>query len=271
MSDQTNGSVFSNDPATQPNEQAPQGEQQSHQQAPAQPAPPASSDNMFADQLASITNERGEPKYRDAQTALDALKHSQQYIPQLKQENESLRAELAQMREQVSKFGNIEETLERLSAQQQSSQEQPPAQQGMTPEQIQELLEQQLTQREQQRTAQSNAQRVSDAIAQRYGDKAREAVAQRAQEMGTTSERLGQLAAENPDMVLALFDAQPRNPQGKPTTGSSVSIPPINPDRTGQLEKPEKSLLSGASSRDQTDYMAKVRRAVYERHGISEN
>lgn len=269
MTDQSNGSVFSNDPATQPNEQPPQGEQQGQQQAPAQPAPPASSDNMFADQLASITNERGEPKYKDAQTALDALKHSQQYIPQLKQENETLRAELEQLREQVSKFGNIEETLERLSAQQ-SSQEQPPAQQGMTPEQIQEMLEQQLTQREQQRTAQQNAQRVSDAIAQRYGDKAREAVAQRAQEMGTTAERLGQLAAENPDMVLALFDAQPRSPQGKPTTGSSVSIPPINPDRTGQLEKPERSLLQGANSRDQTDYMAKVRRAVYERHGISD-
>ncbi len=93
MSDQT--SVFaeqSQEPATPAQEQAPQQEQQSQVQQPEQPAAPQPSDNVFADQLASITNERGEPKYKDLPTALQALKHSQEYIPSLKQENETLRS-----------------------------------------------------------------------------------------------------------------------------------------------------------------------------------
>ena len=55
------------------------------------------SDNSFADLLGSIKNERGEPKYKDVQTALDALKHSQDFIPQLKIEKEQLEIKLANL------------------------------------------------------------------------------------------------------------------------------------------------------------------------------
>jgi len=34
--------------------------------------------------LSGIKNERGEQKYKDVKTALEALKHSQEYIPEVK-------------------------------------------------------------------------------------------------------------------------------------------------------------------------------------------
>ena len=252
--------------------QAPAQEQQPTQQEtapqqPAQPAPTASSDTVFADQLASIKNERGEPKYQDLPTALDALKHSQQYIPQLKQEVETLKQENERLKAQLEQQGTLEETIERLTSQRQeapSHQEM----QGLTPEQVQELLEQQLNQREQKQKAQTNAQKVEQALIQKYGDKAAEVARQKAQEMGIPVTKFSDLAAESPQMVLALFDVKP-TPQGNPSS-SSVNIPPVNPDKGYELEKPDKSLLSGASTKDQADYMRKVKEATYKRLGVTE-
>ena len=273
MTDQSNGSVFSEAPQETPAQsQAPQqGQQQAQQetapQQPAQPAPTASSDNVFADQLASIKNERGEPKYQDLPTALDALRHSQQYIPQLKQELDTLKQENATLKAQLEQHGNLEDTIERLTSQRQEAPSHQEVQ-GLTPEQVQELLEQQLSQREQQQKAQTNAQQVEQAIVQRYGDKAGEVARQKAQEMGISVTKFAELAAESPQMVLALFDVKP-TPQGNPSS-SSVSIPPVNPDKGHELERPEKSLLSGASTKDQMDYMRKVKEATYKRLGVTQ-
>ena len=50
--------------------------------------PSSASIDAFAHQLFAIKNERGEPKYTSLSTALDALKHSQEYIPQLQTQND---------------------------------------------------------------------------------------------------------------------------------------------------------------------------------------
>jgi DNA-binding CsgD family transcriptional regulator len=260
MTDQS--SVFSETTPTQETEEAvlPASEQQQTQE----PAPSASSDSMWADQLAVIKNERGEPKYKDLPTALDALRSSQEYIPQLKQDNESLRAELEQLKAQVSQHSNLEETIERLT-----SQRQQPTQEGngLTPEQVQEMLEQSLTQRETAQSAKLNAQKVEQAITQKYGDKTRDVVAQRAKELGISPAKLGSLASESPDMVLALFNVKQTSSQGHPSS-SSVSIPPINPSKSSEVGRPEKSLLSGAKYSDQRDYMKKVTQSVHDRLGV---
>ena len=221
---------------------------------------------MWADQLASIKNERGEPKYRDVPTAIQALQHSQQYIPQLKQENESLREELTRLKAELEQRGSLDDTIQRLTSQ---SQQAPTPQevQGLTPEQVQEMLEQRLTEREKAQAAQSNIQKVEQAISQMYGDKTKEVVAQRAKDLGITPTKLGQLASESPDMVLALFNAKQPSSQGHPSS-SSVNIPPVTPKNTAEVTRPEKSLLSGAKYADQRDYLKQVQKATYERLGV---
>ena len=270
MTDQSSGSVFSEETPTQAQQEAPKQEQQAEQQQQAQPEqqPTASSDNLWADQLASIKNERGEPKYRDLPTALEALKHSQEYIPQVKQEKESLTQEVERLREELERRKNLEDTVERLTAK--PEQPAPQETQGLTAEQVDGLLEQRLAQREQEQKAQSNSQQVEQAIVQRYGDKARDVVAAKAKEYDMSPQEMESWAKKNPKAVLALFDVK-SNPQGtKSYTSSSVNIPPNRPNQEQELAPPAKSLLSGATTREITDYMAQVRRQVNQRLGVED-
>lgn len=265
MTDQSSGSVFEEQAPTQaPQEQAPQQQQE---QAPSQEQQqqPASSDSVFADQLASIKNERGEPKYKDLPTALEALKHSQDYIPNLKQENETLKETVERLEREAQERKNLEESIERLTSQQQ--QPAPQEYQGLTEEQVAGLLEQRLVQREQEQKAQSNSQQVEQAIVQRYGDKAREVVAAKAQEYDMSPAEMQTWAQKNPKAVLALFDVK-SSPQGKSYTSSSVNIPPNRPAQDEPLAPPAKSLLSGATTKEITEYMAKVRDEVNKRLGV---
>ncbi len=272
MADQAS-SVFSEEqaPTQAPQEQAPQQQQEQQpapqqEQAPQQPSAP--SDGVFADQLASIRNERGEPKYRDLPTALDALKHSQEYIPQLRQENETLRTEVERLKAELEQRSSLEDTVQRLTSRSQEEQPTPQELQGLTPEQVEELLEQRLTEREKRHKAQSNAQSVEQAIVERYGDKAREVVQHKAQEYDMSLSEMQEWASKNPKAVLALFEVK-TSPQGsnKPHS-SSVNIPPVKPNEDPDLAPPEKSLLRGATSRDQLDYMRRVREHTYKRLGI---
>lgn len=274
MSTQTD-SVFSEQAPDQEQQQqsdstAQNGQQVSNegQQQQSQPAPTASSDNLFADQLASITNERGEPKYKDLPTALEALKHSQEYIPQVKQQNETLAQEVERLKAELQQRSSLEETVERLTARQGEQQPTPQELQGLTPEQVEEMLEQRLTQREQQQLAQANSQKVEQAIVEKYGDKARDVVATKAKEYEMSASELQQWAAKNPKAVLALFEIN-SSPQGKyQNHSSSVNIPPTKPRDDNDLNPPTKSLMRGASSKDQQEYMRQVREYTNKRLGI---
>lgn len=271
MTDQS--SVFEEQNSQTPAPTGQEGQQQQQQapsQEPQQPAqqPTASSDTVFADQLASIKNDRGEPKYKDLPTALQALQHSQEYIPQLKQENETLKSEVERLKAELGQRESLEETVSRLTAKGESNQPTPQELQGLTPEQVEELLEQRLSEREQRQLAQSNASQVEQAILKKYGDKARDVVQNKAQEYGMSLSELQQWASKNPKAVLALFDVKP-TPQGNSQTpSSSVNIPPIRPNDPEDLAPPEKSLLRGATMKEQMEYMRKVREHTNRRLGI---
>lgn len=269
MSDQT--SVFEEQNTQTPAPTGQEGQQEQHQQEPVEPAaqqPTASSDTVFADQLASIKNDRGEPKYKDLPTALQALQHSQEYIPQLKQENETLRSEVERLKAELGQRETLEETVSRLTAKGESNQPTPQELQGLTPEQVEELLEQRLSERDQRQLAQANASQVEQAILKKYGEKAREVVQSKAQEYGMSLSELQQWASKNPKAVLALFEVKP-TPQGNSQTpSSSVNIPPIRPNDPEDLAPPEKSLLRGATMKEQMEYMRKVREHTNRRLGI---
>lgn len=226
---------------------------------------PTSSGDVFANQLSSIRNEEGKPKYDSVDKALEALKHSQEFIPQLKQENEELKRKLEELSAGSDKMSKVEEMLERLTASKDSGET--PTQQSLDEQSVLELLEKQLTQREQVSAAKQNVQTVQSKLQEKFGDKAVDAVKQKAEELGTTPEELGKLAERNPKMVLAYFGAS-APAQSKITTPgqNTTSITSMQTDEG--LQKPAKSLLSGATSREQAEYMRKVREEVYKRLGV---
>lgn len=232
-------------------------------------SPVQANEANYADLLKSIHNEQGQPKYDSLPKALEGLAHAQQYIPQLKTELQSKEQELTTLREELAKRAAVEDVVTRLTAQQKDQQEQgtPPTSSGLDEQAVLKLVQQALGQAKQQDQSVSNQAQVQQALSSKYGDKSREVVEQKAKELGTTPAELGQLASRNPAMVLALFNTSAQ-PNVRPTTGS-VNIPSsYMPDRA-PLERPAKSLLSGATSKDQKAYMQKIKEEVYAKHGIT--
>ena len=58
--------------------------------------------NPFDDLLNNIKNDSGERKYNSVESALEALKHSQEYIPTLKDEKNNMSQELEKYKSQQS-------------------------------------------------------------------------------------------------------------------------------------------------------------------------
>lgn len=222
----------------------------------------------YADLLNNIKNDSGAPKYDSVPKALEALAHSQQFIPQLKADLQNKEAEIAQLKAQLAQTQSVEEVVSRLTQQQQAQVRDEPTQaSGLDEAAIMNLVKNVLNQTKQQESAQSNVSKVQEALTAKYGDKVTEVLEAKAKELGTTRQELGALASRNPNMVLALFGTQAA-PAAKPTTGS-VNIPASYVPERQPLARPEKSLLSGATSKDQTEFMRKIKEEVYAKHGIN--
>lgn len=232
----------------------------------------------FADQLAQILNEEGKPKYKDVQTALAALKASQEYIPSIKQEKEQLEKTVEQLREELSKRAVLQEVVEKLKQEktpqvnQEMEQEnnQQHQQSSLTPEQIQEMLEQYVPQilekRQEQTVAQQNIIAVDKKLKEFYGEKVEEAVKAKAEGLGLSIQDLEALSAKSPASVLELLGVKENKPTGK-TFQSSVNIPPIS--KPSDDLKPTKSMLLGATGKEQAEYLRMLREDVLRKHGYN--
>ena len=152
-----------------------------------------------------------------------------QFIEQLKREQE-------QLREELEKRTGLEEKLDSLlKAQQEGRQPEPPA----TPDQgkqvdelnIEQLIEGHLSKREQEQRAQSNMARSQQSVVDHFGGdaaKAKEYIAQRAKELGVTTEYLGQRATESPQAFLALGGIQSQRKDQRTDTkpqGTTTDVP----------------------------------------------
>jgi len=250
MSDQTN--VF--------NEQNNEGGQ------PAAPQP--DSTNPFADQLSGIKTEEGKQKYDTIEKALDGLAHAQDYIPHLKTQVNSQEAEIAKLKAELEQRQSVEDVVSRLTSTPQAPAvaETPQVSQGLSEEQVATLVQQQLAQTQVQANQVTNKQQVNAELVSKFGDKAGDVVREKALALGTTPQDLEQMAAKNPKMVLALFNTQATS--GVSATTGSINIPPTAPMDREPLARPEKSLLSGASSAQQREFMQKVKADVYAKFGV---
>ena len=233
--------------------------------------PTTSGDSELTTILASIRNERGEQKYGDVLKALEGLKNAQEYIPQLKSDLQKKEEELTRLQEQLSRQASVEDIVSKLG----TSQAKPDTTDASLDEQkATALFEQLMGQRQAQEAAANNKKAVSDKLVETFGspEAAKNAIASKAAELGTTEEEIGELSARNPKMVLELFKTVQGGPKPTPPKSSVNSDAFLNQAPKEQtLQPPTKSLLAGATYKEQRDYLRQVREDVYKRFGISEN
>lgn len=238
---------------------------------PVEPTPPVEKpeDNPLLTKLMEIKNEKGEPKYDSLEKAIEALSASQSYIPTLKTELEAKEAELAELKAKQESSESVEQIVEKLLQKNQTPAE--PITTG-EPKGLDEESVAAIVRKEQERLAKqaevdANASKVTKILTEKYGDKTKEEVAKKAVELGMTVEKLGELAMEAPDAVLRLFTIgdikSPAPSSSDVNTFSFLKAPDT------ELEKPSKSLLSGASSKDQAAYMKQIKDEVYKKHGVT--
>lgn len=233
-----------------------------------QPTEPTQDD--LTNLLAAIKNESGEQKYNSLPKALEGLANAQQYIPELKTQLEQRDKELIELKAKLEGTSSVEDIVAKLTAQKQEPNEDPSATPAPTPNSLDEkavadLFNKMLQERESSTVTNTNKNKVGEQLTLKYGDKTPEAIAVKAAEMGVTPEYLGELSGTAPDMVLALFGGAvaPANP-----TTSSINLPLGTPEQP-ELKRPEKSLLSGATSKEQAAFMKQIREEVYKKHNIT--
>jgi len=207
--------------------------------------------NPFADLLGGIKNERGEPKYKDTAEALNALKHAQDYIPQLKNEKLQMEQELSTLRAQVEKLKAVEATVERLAANQNNSGN---TNQPVFDEQkIAELVTNTLTRREVEALQKANVSSVVNSLQAKFGQEAEKTFYTKAQELGMSAAQMNQLAASSPQAVLQLFGVQGSSVQKVNVPApvqAGVNTAGFQPKQDSFISKNSKGALIGATSED---------------------
>ena len=232
------------------------------------PAPVTDPTNPFANQLGAIKNESGTQKYDTVEKALEALNHSQEFIPQLKTQVEEQEATIAALNEKLAGAAAIEDVVSRLSNQQ----GQPvPAQEpqalvpGMSEEDVLKVVQGYTAKQAAEGQASTNEAAVSTQLVARFGEKTQEVVAQKAKELNTTVESLQALSRENPAVVLGLFPGT--TAVAGVTTPSSLAQPQ-GVIKTG-LQPPTKSLMRGASDKERAEYMRQIKAEVYKKFEVT--
>lgn len=231
---------------------------------------PTQNTNVFSDQLKSIVNENGEQKYTSVDEALKGLSHSQQYIPQLQSQLSEKDAELATLREELSKRQSVEDVVSRLTAQKQEASEpiaapQQPVDNSLNEEAVLNIVAQYSQQQQAASVAVNNQKLVSDTLEQKFGTKAGEVVAAKASELGLTPERIGQIASESPAAALAMFgqtsvDTKPVN-TGTTFSGGQRSL--------GETKREAPKAPSGqrhTTTADWVNYISQMREEIVNRN-----
>ena len=176
--------------------------------------------NILVNKLLEIKREDGSPKYENVESALDALKATQDHIKTIEAENAALRAKTAES-------DQLKETLQRL--QEKNVNEEKPSDKtntngGLSEEAVKELVRNQLVEEETNKKAISNIKSVQDVLINKLGtrEKAQEYVVNKAAELGLSPEALKQLSATSPNAALALLGEAVKSPVSSNT--SSVRI-----------------------------------------------
>lgn len=197
-------------------------------------------DEVFSEHLAGIKNEDGGQKYSDVITALAALKHTQEHVKTLEDENTRFRTESVKaktMDEVLQQIATTKTTTEGLT----SSPE-------LDVEKVRNATFGAMEEYRAQQVAATNRTKVETALLEKFKDtdKAKEAFVSKAGELGLSVSTLDELAATSPKAVLEYFNMS-KDSSPKPIEGT------VNTDALGNFVAPTKvtkNIMYGASTAD---------------------
>ena len=234
-----------------------------------EPAVTPTTDAALA-QLMEIKNVDGTAKYATIEEGIKALAHAQSHIPTLQEKLDAQAAELAELKAKQESSQSVEEVVAKLLEQRESptvpNDQQVPT--GLDEASVAKLIRQENERIQREAVIAQNGEKVANALTELYGDNVKEEVAKKATELGTTPEKLGQLASESPDVVLSLFKAGEKSPA--PASDSSVNTAGFQSPPKREVGTPAKSLLSGSTSKKQAEFMKEIRDSVYEQYGVQQ-
>lgn len=218
-------------------------------------------DPAIATLLGEIKNERGEPKYKDLQAAIVALKHSQEYIPTLTGQLTAKEAELAQARADAARVAELERSIEALTNRQATpSNTTAPV---FDESKIAEMVTRQLTQAEQARVAQSNTALVADTLKHALGTEAEAKYNEKAAELGMSVQELNALVARSPKAVLTMFGVQAKPTTAAPNAGS-INTSGLAPHQDTFVGRNKEPVVMGATTEDMRRESDRSKRMVEE-------
>lgn len=235
-----------------------------------QGTPPSSTDNSssnvdpVANLLGEIRNERGEPKYKDVGSALNGLKHAQEFIPQLQNSLKEKEAEVERLRKEAERVAELERVIEAMSSGGGSN---PPPAKKTDEVDVVSLVSKVLDQREQAKVAKTNADLVVQKVSEAFGADAEKKFYGKAQELGMSVAEFNALAARSPKSVLELMgikDSAPRT-NGVPTS-SSVNSAGLNPPKDTFIARNTKPFSVGATTQEVAQELQNARALVEELH-----
>lgn len=236
--------------------------------APASNAGNPSSNEEIGNLLSQIKNERGEQKYRSLEDALNALKHSQEFIPQLTAKVKTYEGELEQARQVAARVQEVEETIRKLT-QAPAAQQQPTVAPGLKPEDVAELVNSTLSQREIERQRENNVSVVVNSVRERFGNDADSVFYGKAKELGIAPEAFNKMAAESPKVVLSLLgiaDTAVRPTSKQSVTNTALNTSAIQPNQQSYLGKNTSGVLVGATTQQVIEESRRSAAMVEELH-----
>lgn len=206
-------------------------------------------DPAIANLLTEIKNERGEPKYKTLQDALVALKHSQEYIPQLTNTLKQKDEELNSLKGTVDKLSEIEKTVQLLTQKQNDAPTSAPV---VNEETIAELVTRTLTKTQQEAVAKTNVTTVVEAMKAKFGAEADKVFYGKAEELGMSREDFNALAARTPKAVLKLVGLDmpaSAQPSGAPNT-NAVKTEGFTPRTDSKVGRNTTTVSIGATTQE---------------------
>ena len=216
--------------------------------------------------LAGIHNDRGEQKYKSVEEALNALKHSQDYIPQLSDKLRQQELELAEARAASSKITELERTLQSLTQNNTAPATATPAPAGLSKEEIAELISNTLTNQQKQSIATDNLGKVVTTLTKSFGDKAEEVFYNKAKELGMTVTEINSLAARSPQAAFKLLGLDAAAPVTTTSNMNAVNTGGFQAKQDSFVGKNSKPTLIGATSSDLREETQNAKRMVDELH-----
>lgn len=228
-------------------------------------APNSQNQPDYTTLLSAIRNEAGEQKYKTLEDALNALKHSQEYIPQLKQQLTEREQELQRVSGQQRSQEEIERTVQELAKKLNEQTDNKP--QSLSQEQIAELVNRTLTQKQTEEQAKSNQTAVVKKLTEVFGEKAEEKYIEAAADMGLSVDEMNALAAKSPKAVLKALGVseQVRQQTGAPM-GSSVNTTAFQPHQDSYVKRNDQRLEVGATFNEVTQERLRSNKMVEELH-----